>query len=259
MDDHHDERAGHGGSGNGISLRVWGPQALFTRPEHRVERVTYDVMTPGAARGILEAILWKPEMRWEVERIDVLRPIRHQEMRRNEVPASARCEVKRAVAEAAGGPRAAELGMRVQLSSRMLRDMEYVIHARIVGMRHAEHGPKKYREMFLRRAASGQCFHQPFLGKKEMPAEFALAIGSEQPIDLDLDLGPMLRELEFVRTVPDKDAATSPVRTMQVVNGAGDREMVQGHFDPRYFHAMLRRGTLHVPPSPQHQGAGRRA
>jgi len=101
-------------------LRVWGPNACFTRPEMKVERVSYDVMTPSAARGVLEAILWKPAIRWIVERIDVLSPIRWESVRRNEVGSTM-------------SPRSACLfveDQRRQRAGLLLRDVDYVIHAR---------------------------------------------------------------------------------------------------------------------------------
>lgn len=162
----------------GVRLHVWGERACFTRPEMKVERVSYDVMTPSAARGLLEAVLWKPQIHWIVDRIHVLKPIRFQSIRRNEVGAKA------SAANAERAMRAgttAGLGLvveehRQQRAATLLVDVAYVIEARfaLTGKAGPDDTPAKYLSMFNRRAAAGQCFHRPYLGTREFPADFAL-------------------------------------------------------------------------------------
>lgn len=192
-------------------LRVWGERACFTRPEMKVERVSYDVMTPSAARGVLEAILWKPGMRWRVDRIDVLNPIAWDAVRRNEV--GHKVPVASLRSAMTGGP--ARLGIdvedaRQQRAATILRDVDYVIHARI-GMT-GRAGPSdsltKFVEMFRRRAGSGQCFQRPYLGTREFAAEFSLlSQGEEGPPPAateDRALGWMLLDIDHsgARPVP---------------------------------------------------------
>jgi len=162
----------------GIRLRVRGPRACFTRPEMKVERVSYDVMTPSAARGILEAIHWKPAIRWVVEEIHVLKPIRFQSLRRNEVGA----KVSAAKAKTAMNRGSLEnLHMvveenRQQRATTHLVDVDYVIVARfeMTARAGAEDNEAKHLSMFNRRAGAGQCFHQPCLGAREFVADFEL-------------------------------------------------------------------------------------
>lgn len=162
----------------GIKLLVRGRNACFTRPEMKVERVSYDVITPSAARGILEAIHWKPAIRWVIDRLHVLEPIRFESVRRNEVgskvPAStAKGAMKR---NAPGG-----LGLRVdedrqQRATLCLANVAYGIeaHFEMTDRAGPEDNPGKHADMFRRRAARGQCFHQPCLGVREFPADFEL-------------------------------------------------------------------------------------
>ena len=161
-----------------IRLHVWGQHACFTRPEMKVERVSYDVMTPSAARGILEAIHWKPAIRWQIDRIHVLRPIRFQSIRRNEVGAKASASM------ASGAMRRGTtegLGLvvdenRQQRAATVLIDVAYVIEAHfdMTAKAGPEDTPAKHISMFNRRAEQGQCFHRPCLGTREFPAEFTL-------------------------------------------------------------------------------------
>ena len=146
-------------------LRVWGRNACFTRPEMKVERVSYDVMTPSAARGVLEAILWKPAIRWVVDRIDVLNPIRWESVRRNEV----------GITMSLRSPCLFVEDQRQQRAGLFLREVDYVIHARfeITDRAGPDDNPTKFQEMFLRRAEKGQCFHRPYLGCREFAADFA--------------------------------------------------------------------------------------
>jgi CRISPR-associated protein Cas5d len=173
----------------------------------KVERVSYDVMTPSAARGILEAIHWKPALLWVVDRIHVLRPIRFQSFRRNEVSA------KGSSASAASAMRAGSttgLGLvvedvRQQRAATLLVDVAYVIEAHFVltPRAGAEDTPAKHIAMFNRRAAAGQCFHRPCLGTREFAADFALvpegaALPENHlpPDQRDRDLGWMLHDID---------------------------------------------------------------
>lgn len=212
-----------------VRLHVWGERACFTRPEMKVERVSYDVMTPSAARGILEAIHWKPAIRWHVTRIHVLRPIRFQSLRRNEVgtkasEASARSAMKRGTTEG--------LGLvvdenRQQRAAPVLVDVAYVIeaHFTLTGKAGPEDTPAKHISMFNRRAEQGQCFHRPCLGTREFAAEFAL-LAADDPlpsydpplVERDRDLGWMLHDIDFAR---DNEA--------------------------RFFRAEMRGGVIEVP------------
>lgn len=191
----------------GIRLHVWGERACFTRPEMKVERVSYDVMTPSAARGILEAIHWKPAILWVVDRIHVLKPIRFQSFRRNEVGAKVSAtNAERAMR--AGST--AGLGMvveeeRQQRATTLLVDVAYVIeaHFELTARAKEDDTPAKHIAMFNRRATAGQCFHRPCLGTREFAAEFALIPEgaplppSELPPDQrDRDLGWMLHDID---------------------------------------------------------------
>lgn len=191
----------------GVRLRVSGDYACFTRPEMKVERVSYDVMTPSAACGILEAIHWKPAIRWVVDRIHVLKPIKFRSFRRNEV--GAKISVRNAKS-------AMELGSlaglalvvednRQQRAATLLREVDYVIEAHFDLTQRAKDDdtPAKHICMFNRRAENGQCFHQPCLGTREFPARFTLLKedsdlpGSELPLDQrSRDLGWMLYDID---------------------------------------------------------------
>src|SRR3954452_2493341 len=144
----------------GVRLHVWGGRACFTRPEMKVERVSYDVMTPSAARGILDAIHWKPAIRWAVDRIHVLKPIRFQSFRRNEVGAKISTALveraMRAGSTAGLGLAADDLRQRVQRATTLLVDVGYVIEAHFEPTDKAgpEDTPAKHISMFNRRAAS---------------------------------------------------------------------------------------------------------
>lgn len=162
----------------GIRLKVWGDHALFTRPELKVERLTYDVMTPSAARGVLEAIHWKPAIRWVIDAIHVLTPIRHQSIRRNEVGHKAPPgTIKRAMNR--GDLEGLSLLVdndRQQRAATVLVRPAYLIeaHFELTGKAGAEDTEGKHLDIFNRRAGRGQCFHQPCLGTREFAARFEL-------------------------------------------------------------------------------------
>ncbi len=183
-------------------LEVSGDFACFTRPEMKVERVSYDVMTPSSARSVFEAILWKPAIRWEVKRIEVLKPIRWISVRRNEVASKA--SVRNAQTAMGSGKGNLALYVeedRQQRAGLFLRDVAYRIHAELVPVGDdARNNPAKYREMFQRRAEKGQCVNQPYLGCREFAARFRLVDQPEDgapAIDETRDLGWMLFDMDF--------------------------------------------------------------
>jgi CRISPR-associated protein Cas5d len=219
----------------GIRLHVWGQHALFTRPEMKVERVSYDVMTPSAARGILEAIHWKPGIRWVIDRIHVLEPIRFQSLRRNEVGHKAPAgKIKQAMTR--GDLEGLQLLVdenRQQRASTVLVNPAYVIeaHFELTARAGAEDTEGKHLDIFNRRAARGQCFHQPCLGAREFAAHFAL-IPPDAPLparradSADLGFG-VARDLGFM--LWDIDHATLGRPSL-------------------FFRAILRDGVVEVPP-----------
>lgn len=214
-----------GGHVTEFCLEVGGDYACFTRPELKVERMSYEVMTPSAARAILEAILWKPSISWQVTRIDVLEPIRWMSLRRNEVGSKISTRVVQAAMRGGGGA----LGLyvdedRQQRASLLLRNVRYRIHATLSLSPGAfpDDSTAKYAEMFRRRATHGQCVNQPYLGTREFDCRFRLIDDPSQesaPIEETRDLGLMLYDLDF--------AGPSAI--------------------PMFFRAALDRGTVHVP------------
>jgi CRISPR-associated protein Cas5d len=198
----------------GFCLEVSGPYACFTRPEMKVERVSYDVITPSAARAIFDAILWKPAIFWKVKRIEVLSPIRWISVRRNEVGAVASIRKKQIFIE----------DERQQRAGLFLRDVKYRLFAEFEFIPaekwgtifnpapsylydeeeketiRADETPAKYAAMFERRAKKGQCFNQPYLGCREFSAHFRLVNHQTEPatpINENRDLGWMLYDMDF--------------------------------------------------------------
>ena len=213
----------------GVRLRVYGERACFTRPEMKVERVSYDVMTPSAARGILEAILWKPQIRWVVDKIHVLKPIRFQSFRRNEVSMKASADKARSAMRAGN---VAGLGLvvedhRQQRATTLLVHVDYIIeaHFELTAKAEPDDTPAKYISIFNRRAASGQCFHRPYFGTREFAAAFDL-IPEDAPLpthglpatQANQELGWMLHDIDFTG----------------------------GRNEPRFFRARLKDGVLDV-------------
>lgn len=205
-------------------LRVYGDNACFTRPEMKVERVSYEVMTPSAARGILEAILWKPAIRWEILQIDVLKPIRWESIRRNEVGSIISAQTAQIAMKRGRG----SLGIciedaRQQRAGLLLRDVGYVIHAYFEMTKKAgpEDSVTKFEQMFIRRSQNGQCYHRPYFGCREFPVHFEF-IPQNAPtvrsIDLSKDLGWMLYDIDYSREEPM----------------------------PQFFHARLQAGSLNL-------------
>lgn len=244
----------------GIRLHISGDFACFTRPEMKVERVSYDVLTPSAARGILEAIYWKPQIRWVIDRIHVLKPIRFTNIRRNEVGSKASAPKSSEINRKTAVPPGITIEeARQQRATTLLRDVAYVIeaHFQILDYRFEKNGPElsehdcsaKHLDMFNRRARSGKCFHQPSLGTREFPARFKLIEpdsafpSSELPEEeRDRPLGWMLHDIAYLpATEKDKDA----FRTSQ-------GKLVRA--EPQFFDAKLEDGIVHVPPFKQAKG-----
>lgn len=224
--------------GYGIKLLVWGDRASFNRPEMKVERVTYDVMTPSAARGILEAIYWKPQMKWVIDRIHVLNPIRFSNIRRNELGGKIAVNMKNTSDGSEMGILIAE--NRQQRAGIILLNVKYGIEAHIDVVekdRTNEHSGAKHLEMFKRRASNGQYFHHPYFGNREFPVNFELVEEFPKPHEelKDTDFGYMLNDMVFT---PDKKG--------RVV------ESSQGHrlsATPVFFRAKMKNGVIEVPPA----------
>ena len=187
----------------GIRLRVGGEYACFTRPEMKVERVSYDVMTPSAARGILEAIHWKPDIVWRIDRLHVLKPIRFQSIRRNEVSkkvpmGSVRTAKNRGSIETLYTKVEDD---RQQRAATVLVNVEYAIEAHFDMTVEAGESDNvgKHLDIFNRRARGGQCFHQPCLGTREFAADYTLIEHEDDlppAIDESRDLGWMLYDID---------------------------------------------------------------
>lgn len=186
-----------------IKLEVWGAYALFTRPEMKVERVSYDVMTPSAARGLIEAIYWHPGMRWCIDRIHVCAPIRFTNLRRNEVKSTIPARTVHAVmAQGKGEPYLSTSKDIQQRAALLLRDVHYVIEAHFEMTEKAAPGdnPGKFQDIVKRRIQKGQFYHQPCFGCREFPAQFRLC-GEVPPCPAELkgprDLGWMLYDMDY--------------------------------------------------------------
>lgn len=202
-----------------LEVRIWGDFACFTRPEARGERVSYPVMTPTAARGVLEAIFWKPEFGWRVREIWVLRPIKFFSILRNEVTKKA------AVNEIRNWNRGEAFFAeedRAQRHTLALRDVAYMIRADVELKEGVRENPAKYRDQFRRRIERGACAFTPYLGCREFSAFFGRRVPDEQPIDRTAELGRMLLDIEYSKTKP-------------------------GHGVPRFFEARLKDGVMHIP------------
>jgi CRISPR-associated protein Cas5d len=181
-------------------IRVRGEMACFTRPEFSTERVSYEIMTPSAARGVLEAILWKPALRWEILSIALLSEVRWIEFRRNEV--NSRVSTRDAASAARNSTVLREFYAdedRAQRNTLALRDVDYLIEARFHMTRHAgaEDNEVKFHEMFSRRIAKGQQHYQPYLGCREFPAIVTGDDDAPPMRDETRFLGLMLHDIDF--------------------------------------------------------------
>lgn len=208
----------------GFKVEVKGDYALFSRPELKVERYSYDIMTPSAARGILEAVMWKPAIRYVIDKIHVINEVRFTNIRRNEV--SEKLLASTALQAVNGSDKPLFIATKDKIQQRastLLRDVYYIIEAHFEMTEHAgEHdNPEKFRCMIMRRLQKGQCFHQPYLGCREFPAKVALVEGeiprSHYAAIEEKDLGLMLYDMDF----------TDPA-----------------NIHPLFFRAVLRRGEL---------------
>ena len=210
-----------------ISLEVWGAYALFTRPEMKVERVSYDVMTPSAARGLIEAIYWHPGLKWVIDRIHVCAPIRFTNLRRNEVKSTISARTARTVMERGQG----ELYLCTsediqQRASLLLQDVRYVIEAHFDMTDRAAPGDNagKFQDIVKRRIQKGQFYHQPYFGCREFPAQFRWCQAlppCPDGLKGTRDLGWILYDLDY----------TDPQ-----------------NIRPRFFRGKLEDGVLQVPP-----------
>ena len=182
-----------------LRLRARGPLACFTRPELKVERVSYPVITPSAARGVLEAVLWKPAIRWRVERIKVLRPIRFIAFRRNEVNTKATSPKAETVMHGGLAPVFFADEDRAQRNTVALRDVDYVIEAHFTMTARAgsEDNVSKFVEMFQRRVEKGQHFQQPYFGCREFVAEVLPVDGANELVRESRDFGLMLWDIAY--------------------------------------------------------------
>lgn len=212
----------------GITLRVWGDSACFTRPEMKAERVTYDVITPSAARGILEAIHWKPAIRWVIDTIWVIKPIAYSNIRRNEVSdVVSFTDVKSCMKSVSDSGSAAPLYLdpqekRQQRATLYLKDVEYLIQAHFLMTKNAgaDDTAEKHYNIFLRRARRGQCYHKPYFGCREFPVNFELVEDTSifTPIPESRDLGWMLYDIDFKKNM-----------------------------EPRFFRAQMHEGVVQIP------------
>ena len=183
-------------------LEVSGEFACFTRPEMKVERVSYDVITPSAARAIFEAILWKPAIQWQITKIEVLNPIKWMNLRRNEVESIVSTRTAKTAMKSGEG----HLGIyvdeqRQQRASLLLKDVRYRLHGefRMTDNAGPQDSAAKFADMFRRRAQKGQCFNQPYLGCREFSCDFELvdAADGAELIEHSADLGFMLYDLDY--------------------------------------------------------------
>lgn len=208
-----------------VRIKVTGEFACFTRPDLKVERMTYPCMTPSAARGVLDAILWKPEFQWWIHRIIVLKPVKFFSIKRNEINAK-QGKTPIVIEE-----------KRAQRNSIVLKDVGYIIEASVYQKKFDPiNPPKKYAEMFKRRVKKGQCWRRPYLGTREFAAEFYTIDGTEQPIPEIIPIGSMLFDVFF-----DEKGKPSPLffYDVAVINGVlecpqseNERMMLSSHFQP---------------------------
>ena len=205
-----------------IMVEVFGPYAAFNRPELKIERMTYDVMTPSAARGILDAILWHPGMRWHIDKIYVLNPIKYSNIRRNEVKSKISANNVRAAVNGKKSDLYIDAKSDIQQRAALvLKDVHYVIEAHFEMTENASptDNPAKFQEMMKRRLEKGQCYHQPYFGCREFPVKFRRWESSYVPTaypNTIKELGLMLYDMEY-----SKDEIT-----------------------PMFFNAVLKNGVL---------------
>lgn len=203
-----------------VLMEVWGPMACFTRPEMKTERVSYDVPTPSAARGMIESIYYHPGLKWTIDRIWVLNPIQFMNLRRNEV--SSKISASNVMQEANGGKQSCIVTTQdiQQRAAMMLKDVRYVIEAHfdMTDKANASDNPGKFQDIVKRRLRKGACYAAPYLGTRECTAHFRLWEGGEiEGIDETRDLGYMLYDMDY-----------------------SDPEYIQ----PMFFHAKMEHGCI---------------
>lgn len=191
--------------GYGTKLEVWGEYALFTRPEMKVERVSYDVITPSAARGLLEAIYWKPAFRWVLDRIYVCSPIEFTNVRRNEVKSKLLASNAQAAMDGTAHINPIVTSQDIQQrASLVLKNVRYLLeaHFELTDKAGETDTPEKHYNIALRRMRNGQCYHQPYFGCREFPVHFRLVDGNDEPEPLSAtkDLGYMIYDMDFSDT-----------------------------------------------------------
>ncbi len=227
----------------GIKLHIWGDYACFTRPEMKVERTSYDIITPSAARGVLEAIYWKPQMRWVVDRIHVQNPVRMTHVRRNEIASTIPIKGKNGVLQAMKEGKG-HLGLEVdrdrqQRAAMILRDVSYGLEAHVelvAGGADDSGAVAKHLEMFKRRAARGQYFQHPYFGNREFPVNFELVdvfpVSAYAALE-EHSFGMMLNDIRF------------PLDRKGPIVRSNDGERVRAL--PQFFEAVMRKGVVDVP------------
>ena len=207
-------------------IRAKGPVAIFTRPEFKSERFSYPCITPSAARGLVEAVLWKPAIAWHIEKIHLLRPIKWTSFRRNEVGSKA--SPSHGVIKKGGQPPVIYADRdRVMRNPVALQDVEYAIecHFTMTSRAGKEENLTKFHEMFTRRISKGQSFHQPYFGCRECIADLELLETLPEPLPYNKDLGIMLWDIDYKSS--GKDERNAPI----------------------FFHAHIDNGTITVPPT----------
>lgn len=187
-----------------IKLEVWGDYALFSRPELKVERVSFDIITPSAARGIMESVFWHPGLKYVVDRIYLLSKIQYANIRRNEVKSKILASKVKA---AMSGGKANDLYINtkediVQRAALVLKNPHYVIesHFEMTDKANASDNPGKFQDIIKRRIRKGQCFHTPYFGCREFPVKFRLYEFDDIPTVYDeeeRDLGFMLYDFDY--------------------------------------------------------------
>ncbi len=184
----------------GIQVETWGRYALFSRPELKTERMSYEVITPSAARGLIESIFWHPGLRIVIDRIHVLNEIRFTNIRRNEVKSKVLASSVKKMMEGGEIPYINASDEIVQRASLILRDVHYVIDAHFDMTANAAPSDNegKFKDIFQRRLDKGQCYSQPYFGTREFPAEFRAWKGGPVPTpDINKDLGIMLYDMDY--------------------------------------------------------------
>lgn len=208
----------------GVRVKVWGDYALFSRAEMKVERCSYDIMTPSAARGVMEAIYWHPGMCWKIDRIHIMKPIQFTSIRRNEV--KSKVSANNVLSVYNGAKKELFISSKeeiVQRASLLLKDVEYIIdaHFEMTDKANDSDNPGKFKDIIMRRLKRGECYHTPYFGCREFPVNFCLCeeeeVHSAYEVVEEKDLGFMLYDMDY-----------------------SDPENIQ----PMFFRAVMRRGVV---------------